>query len=61
MGRPKLDDDSKRVGVKIFVSPAMLEWVDRNSGEGHRFYNRTHAFEYAVARLIHEDKRSGKD
>lgn len=52
MGRPKLDNSAKRVGVKIFVSPALLDWVDNNSGEGKRFYNRTHAFEFGVARLM---------
>ena len=61
MGRPKLDAESRRVGVKVFVSPAMLDWIDRNSGEGKRFYNRTHAFEFAVAKIMQEDKRATKD
>ena len=56
MGRPKLPANQKRPEVKIYPNPSLLAWVDAHVGTGKQFFNRTHAFEFAVSRLMESDK-----
>lgn len=55
MGRPP-QASGRRAKISINPGQGILDWVDRNAGEGKRFYNRTHAFEYGIARLMEEEK-----
>jgi hypothetical protein len=48
----------KRDKISISPDPAVLEWIDANTGLGKRFISRTHAFEFAVAKLMEGDKLS---
>lgn len=59
MGRPSLPKNQKRVKRTIRVEPALFEWIQEQV-RTRRFKDETHAFEYAVARLMAEDdsKRS---
>ncbi len=60
MARPRLPASEKRPEVKIYPSPAILAWVDGQTGAGKRFYNRTHAFEFAMSRLMDSDAGPAK-
>jgi hypothetical protein len=55
MGRPP-QAGGRRPKITINPGQKILDWVDRNSGEGKRFYNRTHAFEVGIARLMEADR-----
>ncbi|MCS7124515.1 MAG: ribbon-helix-helix domain-containing protein [Candidatus Bathyarchaeota archaeon] len=44
--------------VTITVEKRLLEWIDRQI-ENFRFRNRSHAFEYAIAKLIETEKEKG--
>jgi hypothetical protein len=59
MGRP-IKFGGRRPKITINPGQAILDWVDQNSGEGKRFYNRTHVFEFAVAKLMEEEKATVK-
>jgi Arc/MetJ-type ribon-helix-helix transcriptional regulator len=41
--------------VTITVEKRLLEWIDKEV-EKFRFRNRSHAFEYAIAKLIESEK-----
>lgn len=42
--------------VTITIEKRLLEWIDKQV-ESFRFRNRSHAFEYALAKLIENDKK----
>jgi len=42
--------------VTITVEKRLLEWIDKQI-ETFRFRNRSHAFEYAVAKLIETERK----
>jgi Arc/MetJ-type ribon-helix-helix transcriptional regulator len=44
--------------VTITVEKRLLEWIDGEI-EKFRFRNRSHAFEYAIAKLIESEKEEG--
>lgn len=55
MERPKLPPGRRK--QKITITPApRLEFIDARIGLGKPFKDRTHAFEYAVAKLMEERK-----
>jgi Arc/MetJ-type ribon-helix-helix transcriptional regulator len=56
----RLPKGKKREKISISPDPTVLAWVDANVGLGKRFASRTHAVEFALARLMQEDKRTGK-
>jgi Arc/MetJ-type ribon-helix-helix transcriptional regulator len=41
--------------VTITVEKTLLDWIDKQV-QSYRFRNTSHAFEYAVARLIESEK-----
>ena len=43
--------------VSVTIDKKFLEWVDKKVEE-LTFANRSHAFEYAIKRLMDEDKKS---
>jgi Arc/MetJ-type ribon-helix-helix transcriptional regulator len=47
-----------RQKVTITVEKRLLEWIDKEV-EKFRFRNRSHAFEYAIAKLIESEKKEG--
>lgn len=42
--------------VTITVEKRLLEWIDKQI-ETFRFRNRSHAFEYALAKLIETERK----
>ncbi len=42
--------------VTITVEESLLNWIDTQV-KNYRFRNTSHAFEYAVAKLVEADKR----
>jgi Arc/MetJ-type ribon-helix-helix transcriptional regulator len=42
--------------VTITIEKKLLEWTDKQV-ESFRFRNRSHAFEYALAKLIESEKK----
>jgi Arc/MetJ-type ribon-helix-helix transcriptional regulator len=44
--------------VTITVEKRLLEWIDKEV-EKFRFRNRSHAFEYALAKLMEKEKGEG--
>jgi hypothetical protein len=57
MGRPKLPPGQRKQKVTITPDPAVLAFIDERIGLGKPFKDRTHAFEFAVARLMEEEKK----
>jgi Arc/MetJ-type ribon-helix-helix transcriptional regulator len=55
-----MNDDSKndmpKVKATITVDKKLLDWIDKQV-ESFRFRNRSHAFEYALAKLIESEKK----
>jgi len=45
--------------VTITVEKKLLEWIDKQV-EKFRFRNRSHAFEYAIAKLIESEEKENK-
>jgi Arc/MetJ-type ribon-helix-helix transcriptional regulator len=41
--------------VTVTIEKRLLEWVDREI-QSLRFHNRSHAFEYALAKLMEAEK-----
>lgn len=56
MVRPKLPPDRKKQKVTITPAREVLEFIDARIGVGKKFKDRTHGFEYAVGRLIEEER-----
>lgn len=54
MGRPKVPASQKKRKVTITPAPEVLDYIDANVGLGKPFKDRTHAFEYAVAKLMQD-------
>ncbi|HET6399456.1 MAG TPA: hypothetical protein VFH47_07895 [Candidatus Thermoplasmatota archaeon] len=45
---------ARRAEVRVYPAESILAWLDRHTGPGRRFYNRTHAFEAGIAALMRE-------
>lgn len=54
MGRPPLPRSEARIKRTIRVAPGILEWI-REQVRTMRFKDETHAFEYAVTKLMREE------
>lgn len=61
VGRPKLPAERKKKKVTITPDPAVLAFIDARTGLGKPFKDRTHAFEYAVARLMEKAAQEEQD
>lgn len=60
MGRPKLPPERRKRKITITPAPEVLDFIDARIGLGKPFKDRTHAFEYAVAKLMEEEQGRGK-
>lgn len=45
--------------VTVTIEKNILLWIDKQIGT-FRFRNRSHAFEYALAKLMEEEKKSSQ-
>jgi Arc/MetJ-type ribon-helix-helix transcriptional regulator len=45
--------------VTVTIEKKLLDWTDRQI-ESFRFRNRSHAFEYALARLMETEKKTAE-
>ena len=49
-------EDMPKQKVTITIEKRLLDWVNKQI-ETFRFRNRSHAFEYALAKLIESEKK----
>jgi len=52
-------DDMTKQKVTVTIEKRLLEWVGKEVSS-LRFHNRSHAFEYALAKLIEAEKEPKK-
>lgn len=52
-------DDMTKQKVTVTIEKRLLEWVNKEVSS-LRFHNRSHAFEYALAKLIEAEKEPKK-
>lgn len=45
-----------KLKVTVTIEKSLLEWTEQQV-KSYRFRNRSHAFEYALAKLIEAEKR----
>lgn len=48
-----------RAKVSVTIDTELVQWVDEQV-KARRFRNRSHAFEWALAHVVEEEKRSGR-